>query len=57
VPFSNPLKDTEEGLRGFEITDPRWLRALLRVQCLPADELKTRLPVAAESPTKPRETQ
>jgi hypothetical protein len=22
VPFSNPLKDTEEGLRGFEITDP-----------------------------------
>jgi hypothetical protein len=21
VPFSNPLKDTEEGLRGFEITD------------------------------------
>jgi hypothetical protein len=22
VPFSEPLKDTEEGLRGFEITDP-----------------------------------
>ncbi len=22
VPFSNPLNDTEEGLRGFEITDP-----------------------------------
>ena len=22
VPFSNSLKDTEEGLRGFEITDP-----------------------------------
>jgi hypothetical protein len=22
VPFSSPLKDTEEGLRGFEITDP-----------------------------------
>lgn len=22
VPFSNPLKDTTDGLRGFEITDP-----------------------------------
>jgi catechol 2,3-dioxygenase-like lactoylglutathione lyase family enzyme len=22
VPFSNPLRDTEDGLRGFEITDP-----------------------------------
>ena len=22
APFSNPLKDTTDGLRGFEITDP-----------------------------------